>query len=317
MKNISINISVIIPIYNVEKELRRCVDSVLNQTLENIEILLVNDGSTDESPRICDEYAISDSRIIVLHKENGGLSDARNCGLKESKGEFILFVDSDDYIDKEACEKLYSIAIQKELDIVIGDAVRIENNSISYLKHSDISINKVMSGNEFLKEQLAENSMHMATWLNLYSRKLITNNKLYFKKRIYHEDEQWTPRVFLNASRVLYININFYNYIIREGSITKRKNLEKNGIDLIETCYYLEKLYRKVEDKQLRALLNDNLGKLFLHAIHHADLYDRKYSKVYNKFFLFGKPKTFKNKIKAFLFVINKYAYKYINNYVK
>lgn len=121
-------ISVIIPIYNVEKEIHRCVDSVINQTLEDIEIILVDDGSPDNCSIICDEYGEKDKRVRVIHKENGGLSDARNVGLLESSGEYILFVDSDDYIDSRTCEKFYSSA-EEHIDILVGDAVKIDGKN--------------------------------------------------------------------------------------------------------------------------------------------------------------------------------------------
>ncbi|OME82139.1 hypothetical protein BK120_15825 [Paenibacillus sp. FSL A5-0031] len=317
MNVIDIKISVIVPVYNVENDLQRCVESILNQSLNGIEIILINDGSTDKCPQMCDEYARIDPRVKVVHKTNGGLSDARNYGLKESRGEYILFIDSDDYVNKEACVTLYSSAIEKDLDIVIGDAIRIEGSSISYLEHNDISLDRVMTGKEFLKQQLLRNSMHMATWLNLYKRNFLIDNYLFFKKGIYHEDEQWTPRVFIKASRVMYLNFKFYNYIIREGSITTKKDLSKNGIDLINTCNELDDIYRQLDDKQLRILLNDNLGKLFLHAIHHGNLYSKEYSKLYKKRFLFGKSKTVKNKIKSFIFIVNKNAYRFMNDILK
>ena len=111
MKNLLV--SVIVPIYNVEKYLRKCVDSILNQTYKNLEIILVDDGSPDNCGNICDEYALSDSRIRIIHKKNGGLSDARNAGLDIARGNYILFVDSDDYIDETMVEKLYE-ALEKE-----------------------------------------------------------------------------------------------------------------------------------------------------------------------------------------------------------
>ena len=122
-------ISIIVPIYKVEKELGRCVNSLRHQTLKNIEIILVDDGSPDKCPQMCDEYAKQDNRIKVIHKVNGGLSDARNDGLMQARGQYILFVDSDDYIRHNACEILYSNAAKDYLDIVVTDAIKIENET--------------------------------------------------------------------------------------------------------------------------------------------------------------------------------------------
>ena len=123
-------ISVIVPIFNVENYVRKCVDSILNQTFSDIEIILVDDGSTDASGRICDEYLSKDDRIRVIHKENGGLSDARNAGLDMCTGEYIGFVDGDDYIDGDMYELLYKNLIQYDADISMCRFRRIYNNRI-------------------------------------------------------------------------------------------------------------------------------------------------------------------------------------------
>ncbi len=121
MKDLKPKISVIIPVYNVENYLRECVDSVLNQTFSDYEIILVDDGSTDISGKICDKYAVKDDRVNVIHKKNGGLSNARNVGLKKAVGEYIYFLDSDDYIKTDALEKLYNTAISEKADVVFFD----------------------------------------------------------------------------------------------------------------------------------------------------------------------------------------------------
>lgn len=310
-------VSIVVPIYNVEKDLNRCVDSLINQTLKDIEIVLVDDGSPDVCPEMCDEYANQDSRVKVIHKKNGGLSDARNVGLIEASGEFVLFVDSDDYIRHNACEILYSNAAKDNLDVVVGDAIRIENHTETTMSHAEVSLDKIMKGTEFLKEQLEYYGMHMVAWLNLYRKEMLINNELFFKKGTYHEDEQWTPRVFLKANKVKYANLTFYYYIIRNNSITKKKDKSKNGIDLINTCYELEKIYRKIEDRELIELLNNYLVMLFLNAIHIGNLYDKEYSNLYSKRFLVGKPKSIKNRIKVLLFIFNKRLYCYMNEFSK
>lgn len=310
-------VSIIVPIYNVEQYLTRCVDSILNQTLKDIEIVLVDDDSPDKCPQICDNYSKQDKRIKVIHKKNGGLSDARNAGLRKSCGEYILFVDSDDYIDHEACKLLYEKANKDELDIVIGDAIIKEDNQEKGMEHSNVSLNKILDGPTFLKEQLKYEGMHMAVWLNLYKRDFLLSSSLFFKKGIYHEDEQWTPRVFLKAKKIKYINFPFYYYIIRNNSITNNKDKTKNGKDLINTCFELEKIYLSVSDKELKILLNNYLVMLFLNAINIGNLYSKKYKSLYSKMFLFGKASTVKNKVKVSLFILNKNLYKYVNNIEK
>ena len=119
MKIKSVKISVIVPVYNVEKYLEKCVESILNQSLKDIEIILVDDGSPDNCPQICDEYATKDSRVKVCHKQNGGLSSARNEGLKHVSGEYYMFVDSDDWLDSETCEVTYNYAKQNDADCLM------------------------------------------------------------------------------------------------------------------------------------------------------------------------------------------------------
>ena len=121
-------ISVVVPIYNVENYIKKCVDSILSQTYKNLEIILVDDGSPDNCPQICDEYAQKDNRIKVIHKENGGLSDARNAGIDISKGKFITFIDSDDYIEKDYVEVLYNSIKENASDMAIGSHKAIYDN---------------------------------------------------------------------------------------------------------------------------------------------------------------------------------------------
>lgn len=310
-----IEVSIIIPVYNVEKYLRRCLESIINQSLKNIEIIIVNDGSTDRSIEICNEYADLDKRVRVFNKENGGLSDARNYGLINAKGLYVLFVDSDDFINTDSLEKLYLCAIINNLEIVVGDATRVEEHKVYQISHSDSVLEQTFTGSEFLKHQLKYNLMNMAVWLNLYNRDFLITNQFFFKKGIYHEDELWTPIVFLKAQRVRYEREAFYQYIIRKDSITKQKDRTKNGVDLINTCKELEVYYKSVTDKKLRNLLLDYLTMLFLHAIHFGNLYyHENKEKLYTKKFLIGKPRKVKNIIKSAIFILNEKFYKRLHS---
>ena len=133
-------VSVIVPIYKVEPYLRRCLDSIVNQTYRKLEIILIDDGSPDKSPQICDEYAAKDSRIKVIHKENGGLSDARNVGLDICKGKFFSFVDSDDWINERYIDILLNIAIETKADITIGEHKRIYDNQPFFDEKENVQI---------------------------------------------------------------------------------------------------------------------------------------------------------------------------------
>ncbi|WP_433959451.1 glycosyltransferase [Cytobacillus horneckiae] len=311
----NIKVSIVVPVYNVESELIRCLESLVNQSIKNIEIILINDGSNDSSPQICEVYKNKYDNISLINKTNGGLSSARNTGLKKAKGEYILFVDSDDYISVNACEQLLKNGLEDNLDIVVGNAFCIKNNINIKMCHSENSLGRVMPGSQFLKEQLVNGNMNMASCFNLYRREFLLENSLFFKEGILHEDEDWTPRVFLIAEKVKYIDLLFYYYIIRHNSITTKVDKSQNGIDLINTCNALEKHYSNIEDKELKILLNDYLVTVYLQAIHYGDLYRRK--NLYSTKFLFGKAKTKKNKIKVLLFLINNNLYKIINDISK
>lgn len=305
-------ISIIVPIYNVEKEIHRCIESIIGQTLEDIEILLVNDGSPDNCPAICDEYARKDKRIRVFHKENSGLSHARNVGLKESSGEYILFVDADDYIDKCACEILYK-GVEDHVDILVGEALMIDGNKEILLGNLKVPKGLTVSGKDYLKLQLKSSRMLMYVWLNIYNRRFLIDNDLFFKNGVLYEDQEWTPRVFLKAKSVKQIDFLFYYYIVRQGSITQSKEGRAMGLDMLTICYELEKVYQQLDGTELKKLLNNDLSKLFLYAVEIGEFYSNKYNNLYSKSFLLGKPLGARSKAKVCLFILNKSAYKYIH----
>lgn len=317
MKNAKPRISIVVPIYKVEEYLDKCIKSLINQTYKEIEIILVDDGSPDRCPKMCDEYAEEDDRIKVIHKVNGGLSDARNYGLKESTGEYVLFVDSDDYIELDTCEKFLYIIKSNKPDIIVGNAYRINNNKSYLMKHSMDTNGKMIRGTEYLKEELKSSSMYMAAWLNLYNREFLVKNNLQFSVGLLHEDEEFTPRAFLKASNVIGTDIFFYNYLIREGSITTAKNKLKNAEHMMKICNDLESVYGTIPDLELKKLLNNNLVDKFLNTFQVAELYDKKKSNLIDKSFLIGKSCTTRNKMRVALFIINKKLYFYVNKISK
>lgn len=310
-------ISIVVPVYKVEKYIDKCVQSLIQQTYNNIEIILVDDGSPDRCPEICDRYALKDSRIKVIHKSNGGLSDARNVGLKASSGKYVLFVDSDDFIELNTCERFLNIIGDSNPDIVVGNANRIENEKVIPMKHKTNTRGQIITGEQYLLKELKFGTMYMAAWLNLYNKDFLLNNDLEFKVGFLHEDEHFTPRAFLKAKKVIGTDITFYNYLIRPGSITTVKNKEKNAQHMIQICEELEEIYKEIEDVQLRKLLNNDLVNKYLNTFQVAGLYKRKYSHLINKNFLKGKALTKKNKLKVLLFLISKRLYFYVNNLSK
>lgn len=221
-----VKVSIIVPVYKVEKELDRCVYSLLNQTYKNIEIILVDDGSPDNCPKMCDEYAEKDHRVRVIHKNNGGLSSARNIGLLNATGDFILYVDSDDYIELDTCERFLKYA-DDEVDFVVGVGKLVKKDTQHMLKHSNIIPGKKYSAREFAINSIKKAEWHAAAWLNFYNRNYLLRNKLFYKEGILYEDTYMLPDLYLSASYIVYMDYPFYNYIIRENSIMTSKNLWK------------------------------------------------------------------------------------------
>ena len=306
--------SIIVPVYNVEDYLSRCVESLINQTYKDIEIILVDDGSLDNSPSLCDAYAKIDSRIKVIHKKNGGLSDARNCGLECAQGEYILFVDSDDYIELNTCEK-FSEFTTLNVDIIAGDAL-LTGLQTGLFEFSQVVEGKICSGVNFLRICLRENKAIMAVWLNVYKKEFLDKNNLRFKYGILHEDEQFTPRAFLAANTVFYNNYPFYNYVIRENSITTKNDLRKNAQDLYATCQELENIYGRLEDKQLKKLLLDSLEVKYLAIFYKGKLF--RYGLEYiHKDFIKKNSFRLKTKVKAKLFCFSPKFYCGLNDWIK
>lgn len=301
--------SIIVPIYKVEQYLEKCVHSLLNQTYRNIEIILVDDGSPDNCPKICDEFGELDNRVVVIHKDNGGLSDARNKGLEIAQGEYIMFVDSDDYIKTNACEQFVEF-IQQGYDILIGDAC-IEGGSAN-IEHIE-KTETVYTGEGYLLTALTAGKMPMAAWLNVYRKKFLEDNELRFKYGRLHEDEEFTPRAFLKAEKVHYTGIVFYHYIIRDNSITTQKDKRKNAESLYCTCTELQIIYDHISNPTLKKLLCDSLTTKYLGIIQTGNLaqYGNKYL---HRTFLLKNARLIKTKIKTLVFIISPKFYCYIYN---
>lgn len=259
-------VSVIVPVYNVEQYLERCVDSILAQTYADIELVLVDDGSTDQSPSICDEYARIDERVVVVHQNNGGLSAARNTGLRKACGKYILFVDSDDYILPDACRSLMKIAEESGSDIVTGEARKFECGASTHMSNYDLG-SGCCSGPEYLKLQLEHGVYRASACINLYRREFLLNHCLFFYPGIFHEDEEWTPRVFIKARSVRSAGIVFYHYMIRPNSITRMDSKIKHGEDLMCICKKLISYGEEATDIELKRLLFDHALVLYFQGI--------------------------------------------------
>lgn len=221
-------ISVIVPVYNVEKYLERCIDSLLSQTYKNLEIILVDDGSTDNSGQICDKYGECDKRIVVIHKENGGLSSARNEGINCSNGEYIGFIDSDDWVDERMYEVLLCNLIKYDADISDIDSITIDHYETIVNKPEKIA---VKDGQDMLRDYFILDKYSVCR--KLYKREVIGNVRFPVGK--INEDICTNFRFLKNAKRLVKSSLIMYYYFSNPNSITGTVFKEKD-FDLLDAC---------------------------------------------------------------------------------
>lgn len=245
-------ISVIVPVYNVERFLDRCVESIVRQTYRNIEIILIDDGSTDTSSQICDKLALTDPRIRVIHKTNGGLSSARNRGMLEAKGEFFGFVDSDDCIRKDMYEVLLKNMIENNSDIVKSDFQTFldENELFKHKGNGEVTIyDSETALDDFIFSPFSGTKHLKSTiWDGLYKRKLFINDNfvgdskliLPFPEEKINEDTYIFPDLIMSAETIIHVSDFFYYYFVRENSLIHSPVTirEINSRDLWKEIHY-------------------------------------------------------------------------------
>ena len=224
-----IKVSIIVPVYNVEPYLPICVESIVAQTYRNLEIILVDDGSPDNCPRMCDEYAKLDGRISVVHKENGGLSSARNAGLDVMSGNYVLFVDSDDWIDSRYVEYLLALALEFDVKVAICD---LFDSRDGCMPKSALSSGEALSSIEALKIMLYQTGFTNSASGKLFHVSLLES--LYFPTGVYHEDLKTIHKPIFESITVAYGRTPLYCYVHRSGSISHSPTFDKNYIDLID-----------------------------------------------------------------------------------
>lgn len=225
-------VSVIVPVYQVEQYLRQCLDSILKQTFQDMEIILVDDGSKDNSGKICDEYALKDNRVKVIHQVNKGLSDARNTGMNQMSGKYFMFVDSDDYISELMVEKLYEKAEETGADIVCCNFEYFWKNN-EKASYSTKQRSEVLNSSEIFNHRKNEKNYGFWTvaWNKLH--KSSSMNSFRFRSGKIHEDEFWANDIYQKDLKVVTIEDSLYYYRQRHNSIVNIKNIKKE-FDLIE-----------------------------------------------------------------------------------
>lgn len=250
-------ISVIVPVYNVEQYLDRCVESIVNQTYQNLEIILVDDGSTDSSGKKCDEWSKLDDRIVVIHKENGGQAEARNFGLERATGEYIGFVDSDDCIDTSMYKGMLEIAFEKNADMVGCDRVLFdENNSPEYMIDKAESNLIEFSREEAIEDIITESHFQSTVW-SLLTKADIAKSVMFDVGKI-HEDILWPFRAMLKSKKIVYTDKRYYAYFQRnESTMGKRYSAKRfDALDALKIrAGYARDYYPKLYHKAVRAYL--------------------------------------------------------------
>lgn len=297
-------ITIIIPVYNVKDELRRCVASVDAQTYSNLQVVLVDDGSTDGSGGLCDDVAADRPNFIVVHKANGGLSSARNAGLECAAGDWLMFLDSDDAIMPTACEDLLLCARRCDADIVVGDALREVGGEAEEMSHSALKPCIPYARAAFIEEAIKANQFYAPVWFSLFKRSLFEDNGLRFAEGLLHEDMEMQPRLFLAAQTVACSGKVFYRYIDRKSSImnASKAHARKGAMTLIYTQW--KSAFDSIEDNELRAALYGHLAKCYLHTVRELDCGSLGIAGIDSRF-LFEAGLDAREKLKAVLYAVN------------
>jgi glycosyltransferase involved in cell wall biosynthesis len=313
-------ISIIVPVYKVEPYIKKCVDSILAQTFTEFELILVDDGSPDNCGEICDEYARNDSRVKVIHKENGGQATARNAALDIAKGDYIGFVDSDDWIESDMYELLYDMCIKNDCDIAnCSSIIYFKNNTIKNGKHPLTVHNRNQAMRAILEGELYDE----VVWTKLIKRSLL--EEIRFPVGIAYEDTAFTYHVIHKSSRVCCIGAPKYHYIKRDDSTMDRalKNIRIDGVLIYDEMYqFIDKYYPDL--RNLVALKLANCAMVILNLISsnpNFSKYKKEYSlvtKILNKYFNHTiKIQEYPRSVKILLIAtkIQPFFYKFLINF--
>ena len=267
-----VDISFIIPLYNCEKYIKKCLDSLVNQTIENKEIIIINDGSTDSSLEICNNYSKKYNFIKIINQKNAGQSIARNVGIRLAKGKYIQFVDADDYVDINCGEKFLKLCEKYNLDIIRGKYHVYDEESDINRDSLDLRsfkyINKVIKGREYFIESVNEKKYEVTPILGPIKRSLILENDIFFKEGATMEDHEFTMKCLTikNNINIMQLDYDFYTYVKHKGSTTTTPTIKKIE-DVIKNCYsMIEYIYSIDSNKELNIALKKTVSALFYQA---------------------------------------------------
>ena len=294
-------ISIIVPVYNTEAYLNKCVDSLLCQTYENLQIVLVNDGSKDASPEICDGYARQDKRVTVVHKANGGLSSARNAGLAVAQGQYIGFVDSDDHVSPEMYEKLYMAIVNTGCDVANVMYERIDENGVTSPSAVPHKEDKIIEAQDFVRE-LMMHTGDVSVCTKLFKRELFESVK--FGEGKLNEDLLFMLDAFSHIKKVAFVGHVGYYYFIRSGSISS--GYGKAVIDMVGNSLvakdFVTRTYPSLKREAARFALYQHMAYLLLVPKDQAN----KANLVYKGALKYVRRNVWKNLFNKFLTSKNK-----------
>ncbi|WP_321053001.1 glycosyltransferase [Peptostreptococcus porci] len=302
-------LSVIVPAYNVENYIMKCLDSLLVKSEKDYEIIVVNDGSTDKTGTIIENNYIN--KVVYINKENNtGLSDTRNIGLQKATGEFVIFVDGDDYVECDYIESISeTINNNSEIDVVYTGHYKEKKGKRVKNIGFESEINKIWAIEDFLISELGKRHFPVPACFSIYRRKFLLENNLKFVTGIYHEDELWSVEVALKAKYVMTSDLCYYNYVIRTGSITQKNDLTQNGLDVIFICNKMINMLNNIENLYVKKLFANHISMLYMKGMCRGKLYRKQYRKQFKRFLPIKYAYFCKDKIKALLFAFSPYLY--------
>ncbi len=308
-------VSVVVPVYDVEKYIDRCIVSIVEQTYENLEIILVDDGTPDNSGIICDEWAKKDNRIVVYHKQNGGLSDARNFGTAKAKGEFVTYIDSDDYVLPEYVEHLYNNLVKHNADISCCDFENVysEERKLDFDKNKEMNTISKTSGRNACRDLLASKNgfFYVIAPCKLYKKNILEQYK--YPVGRYHEDEATTYKYLYSSETVVSSDKKLYAYFQNQTSITHNKS-NKRREDSVWALTERTKFFQLQQDRETEIAAWDGLISFYIYENYDVLKRFSKDAYAFAKQHWFNGDLSSKAKIKFILYAISPRLYKKVIN---
>ena len=326
MGNKEVKLSVVIPVYNVEKYIEKCLGSLCGLEIAN-EIIVINDGSSDNSLEIIKKFKNEheNENIIIINQENKGISKTRNVGLRESKGEFIFFLDSDDWVETESFKKMLKENIEKDtdVDIIVGKETRYDENSGETWVGADARtpkelIGKILTGREYFKKGIEHKFLSVRVGIYLYKKEFLEKNNIEFIEEIgTHEDELFLINILSKAQKIKIVDDIFGVYLAREGS-TLTTSYDKQTEDVFENCKYLVQKYKTEKDDLIKALVFYRTKRFYKNAMKRAIECDRidlfykihkEFKKDFRETLKYTHAKNFENINFYLLYFLGKYFF--------